>query len=239
MVEKKSLFILSGVISLSIFILLLSFLLYAVYSSSEIKTYALTKDNFVSISLETSVTPTKKTKTMPTPVEEKQNVTESKKIDIGELFSEVATKEINKKVVEKKTEDRRAQEMQRKLKTKTENEAESILEKINNMDAPAKDAKDNPTSSGSEVNEYYAKIQAIIYEHYIPPLNSQGNTVKVVIELSAIGKVLDFRILTYSSNKAFNEECDKIKDRLKDVLFPVNPNNKSDRITFTITSDKN
>ena len=239
MVEKKSLFILSGVISLSIFTLLIFFLLYAIYSSSEIKTYALKKDNFVSISLETSVAPSKKTKTEPTPVEEKQKVTEAKKIDIGELFSEVATKEIDKKVVEKKTEDRRVQEMQKKLKTKTENEAESILKKINNMDAPAKDKEDNPTSSGNEVNEYYAKIQAIIYEHYTPPLNSQGNTVKVVIELSAIGKVLDFRILTYSSNKSFNDECDKIKDRLKDVLFPVNPKNKSDRITFTITSDKN
>jgi len=69
------------------------------------------------------------------------------------------------------------------------------------------------TSSANEVNEYFAKIQALVYEYFEPPQNSQGYSVRAVIELSALGKFIDFRILDYSANIALNEECDKIKDR--------------------------
>jgi len=62
--------------------------------------------------------------------------------------------------------------------------------------------------------------------------------VKAVIELSAYGKVLDFRILTYSGNEALNQECDLIKDRLIGVLFPSNPQQKSFKTIVNITSDK-
>ena len=55
----------------------------------------------------------------------------------------------------------------------------------------------------------------------------QGNSVTAVIELSSIGKVIDFRILTYSDNEALNRECDNIKDRLDNVLFPENPSGRS------------
>jgi len=38
---------------------------------------------------------------------------------------------------------------------------------------------------------------------------------------------MDFRILNYSANDALNSEVDKIKNRLKSVVFPINPQNRS------------
>jgi protein TonB len=74
-------------------------------------------------------------------------------------------------------------------------------------------------SSGSEVNEYLAKIQAIVYQHFNVPPNTQGQSAKAVIELDALGRMTDFRVLSYSSSEALNKEVDKIKERLKNVVF--------------------
>jgi protein TonB len=96
--------------------------------------------------------------------------------------------------------------------------------------------KDSENSSANEVNEYFAKIQNIVYKYFYPPQNSQGNTVKAVIKLGALGKVLDFRILQYSSSIDLNNECDQIKQRLSSVVFPVNPKNRFGSYTILLTS---
>lgn len=238
--ENRSYFILSGAISLSFFIVILVLFFYTLFAPADTKTYALEKGSFVSVSLDTPKVQTKKdNKKVVTPVKESKSVSEVKEVDVGDLFSSVPTQEIvkTKKVVEKK-EEKRLQEPQKRPKPKTQNDVDSILQKINNLDAIVSDEESNPTSSGDEVNEYLAKIQALVYEQFYPPTNSEGNTVKVVIELSAIGKVIDFRILSYSSNQALNEECDRIKDRLKGIIFPINPKNKSGSTIINITSDK-
>lgn len=53
-----------------------------------------------------------------------------------------------------------------------------------------------------------------------------------------IGKVLDFRVLNYSGNSNLNEECDRMKQRLMSVVFPVNPENKSGTYIIILTSEK-
>jgi len=45
--------------------------------------------------------------------------------------------------------------------------------------------------------------------------------------INTLGRLVDFRILTYSENQALNDEVDKIKQRLQSVIFPINPQNKS------------
>lgn len=209
------------------------------FSSSKTTTYALQKDKFISVSIEIPKTTTKRTKKSVTSTEESHVATKPEDVDIGNLFSKVWTKDINKKQEqEKKFDNKRMLEIQKKLETKEDKKIESVLDKVNQIDADKKESKDNPTSSAEEVNEYLAKIQAIVYKYFYPPKNSEGNTVQAVIELSAIGKVLDFRILTYSSNQALNQEADKIKDRLTGVLFPINPDNKPSRTIVNIISDK-
>jgi periplasmic protein TonB len=209
------------------------------FSASKITSYALQKDKFISVSIEIPKTNTKRAKKSLKPTEESHVATKPKEVDIGNLFSKVWTKDINKKQEEeKKFDNKRMLEIQKKLETKEDKKVESVLEKVNQIDADKIDDKDSKTSSAQEVNEYLAKIQATVYKHFYPPKNSEGNTVQAVIELSALGKVLDFRILTYSSNQALNQEADKIKDRLMGVLFPVNPDNKPSSTIVNIISEK-
>ena len=91
-------------------------------------------------------------------------------------------------------------------------------------------------STSPDVNEYLAKIQAIVYQYFHVPSNSQGNSVKTVIELNSLGKVIDFRVLTYSANESLNSEVDRIGERLKYVVFPKNPQNKSSRTIIILVS---
>ena len=210
------------------------------FSSSKIDAYALKKDNYISISLDVSAVQTKiSKKAVVTPKEKIQSISEAKEVDIGDLFSDVWTKDIKIEKQEKKVDNKRLDLILKKIKTKDKNNVKSISENVQSNEADTSADENKKSSTGDEVNEYFAKIQAIVYKHFYPPKNSQGHTVKAVIELSAIGKVMDFRILTYSANAALNDECNKIKNRLSGVLFPVNPNNNSFSTIVNITSDIN
>ena len=237
-------FLLSGFISLSLFSIFLSLFFYMMFASDKINIYALSKDNFISISLEIIPVPTKTIeKEVVIQNKEVQSIEEVKEVDIGDLFSEVWTKKIKlkkkEKKIEKKIDKKRLELIQKKIKTKEINSVKKASQNELSSQSEITNSENKKSSSGDEVNEYLAKIQAIVYKYFYPPKNSQGYTVKAVIVLSAIGKVQDFRILSYSINQALNQECDKIKGRLVGVLFPLNPQNKSSSTIVNITSDKN
>ncbi|MDD3442846.1 TonB C-terminal domain-containing protein [Sulfurimonas denitrificans] len=223
--------------------------------SKDVKSYALKKDDFVSVSLDmVNVQSTNVKKAVDAPIvkeiekpvvkEEEQEKTEmtpqKKEINIDNLFSQIWTKDIKKedKKIEKEIDKRVMQELSKKSLKSTENKVESVSSKIEKVNSKDKAEKDSKSSTGSEVNEYFAKIQAIVYQYFTPPENSQGKMVKAVIELDSFGKVIDFRILTYSDSDSFNSECDKIKGRLTNVLFPKNPDNKSGTYKINLISQE-
>lgn len=227
MAENNKYFYISGFFSLSLFILFFILFFMMLLGSSKIKSYALNKNNFVSISLKNIKTDkviskkatTNKKKSMKKPAE-----ISSENIDVNNLFSDVWTKKITKKITKPKDLKRIAQ-LQEQIPLSQKN-----IDKI-------KETEEVPSSSNAqEVNEYLAKIQAIVYEHFNVPANTQGNSVKALIELNSIGKLIDFRILTYSSNDALNDEVDKIKKRLFNVVFPLNKENKSTKTIVILTS---
>ncbi len=252
--NKNSYFYISGFISLSLFTFFSAIFLIAIISSDDVKSYALKKDDFISVSVDmTNVKSSDVKKTVDKPIEkveekpieqepQKEAVTQTQKkdINIDNLFSEVKTKSIKKteeKVIEK--EDKRvAQELSKKSVKSDVSKVESAASKSQKINTENKSEKESKSSTGSEVNEYLAKIQALVYEYFTPPENSQGKIVKAVIEINSFGKVVDFRILTYSDNDAFNKECDKIKGRLASVLFPKNPDNKSGIYVINLISQE-
>lgn len=242
-------FYFSGFLSLSFFSLIVFVFFYGLLNLKDAKIYALKKENFVSISLEIPKeesssskknvdSPVKKEE--PTPVVEKKSEvveTPKKDINIGNLFSSVVTKDPKKdtkKDEDKKSDSRVTEEVQRKSQKPSEEKKESLLSKVQSMNAQKTNEQDTKTSGGNEVNEYLAKIQAMVYDNFFPPANSQKKSVKVVIELNALGKVVDFRVLNYSDHDGLNQEVDKISERLKNLIFPKNPENKSQRITITL-----
>jgi len=195
--------------------------------SSSINEYALEKDNYISISMDIQPKNSKSAKKslQPTPIE--SSVSEiPQDVDVNDLFSDVWTKKIQKKKIQPK-DSKRIKDIQKKIKTTHANSVESISEKLNELDSSKSNEENSPSSTANEVNEYLAKIQALVYRYFNVPPNSEGYSVIAYIELNAIGKVMDFRILTYSANDALNAEVDRIKDRLKSVVFPINPQNKS------------
>jgi len=241
--DNKTLFFLSGFFSLSLLFLILFLFTYMIFSSNVNKSFALKKDTFISVSIQIPIETIKQTeisKTLsPTIAPSTPSPIKNSNIDIDDLFSDVWTKKISKKKLKKKEiNNQRIKEIQKKIIIKKDKSKQTNTKNISDLFKSA-DKKNSKASTANEVNEYLAKIQAIVYNHFIPPANSQGFTVKAVIELSSFGKMLDFRIIRYSSNQALNKECDEIKDRLIGVLFPINPNNKSLIQQINITSDKN
>lgn len=222
--------------------------------SNDVKSYALQKDDQVSISVNmASIQVDNVKKSIDKPVEkevEKPIVkevpneeavvkTEKKEINIDNLFSQVTTKDIKKddKKVEKELDKRVAQELSKKSTKAQENQVESLSSKMEKINSQVKSDKATKASTGSDVNEYRATIQALVYENFFPPENSQGKAALAVIELDAFGKMIDFRILTYSGDSLFNAECDKIKNRLKTVLFPKNPDGKPGTYKIQLMSE--
>ena len=225
MADNSRNFYLSGLISLFLFALIVLSFSMMMFNPSKVNTFALTKDNFISISLEIPKVQTKSVKKV-----EKAGVIDEN-IDINNLFSDVWTKKI---VQKKELNSKRLSQIQKKIKTTKKNEVKSISEKVDNVKT---NSENKNSSTADQVNEYLARIQAIDYQYFHVPSNSQGNSVKTVIELNSLGKVIDFRVLTYSANESLNSEVDRIGERLKYVVFPKNPQNKSS-ITIIILVSK-
>ena len=200
---------------------------------SKIKTYGYKKENYISVSIKMTQNkhPAKK-KPSHAPVSTKKAV---KNVDVNNLFSDVWTKQIDNSV--KKPENkRRIEPLQKKISKAKQNNVASITDKLESLQNSDSQTQEESSSAANEVNEYLAKIQDIVYQHFNVPPNSEGNSVKTVIELDPFGKLIDFRILRYSKNEALNQEAKRIKDRLKNVVFPINPQNRSSRTIVILIS---
>ncbi|WP_457749497.1 TonB C-terminal domain-containing protein [Sulfurimonas sp.] len=229
-------FYISGLLSLSLFALFLFAFIYMMFNVSKTKTYGYKKENYISVSIKmTKSKHTPKKQTSKTPVTSVKPQT-SKNIDINNLFSDVWTKKINNSIKKPNNNIRRIEQIQRKISTTKQNNVESISKKLESLQTTHSPTEEEVSSSANEVNEYLAKIQDIVYQHFTVPQNSEGNSVKTVIELDPFGKLIDFRILRYSNNEALNQEADMMKERLKNVVFPVNPKNRSSKTIVILIS---
>lgn len=220
--DNNTNFYVSGFIAFFLFFLFFSYSLL-LFNSQTSKRYALKKDKFISISLLTSIvqTPKVQKQKIQDPVEEN--------ININNLFSDVWTKNIvHKKKTLQLKDSKRLFEIEKKIKTSSKNNVKPISKELR------KQNKQNSTAD--EVNEYLAKIQAIVYQYFRVPVSSEGSSVKTVIELNALGKVLDFRVLNYSSNQALNAETDKMRERLMYITFPSNPKKTTSRTIVILIS---
>jgi protein TonB len=234
--NNKQYFILGGFLSLTLFSLFIGLFIYMMFSLHEEKSYGLRKENFISVSIVMPKTFAKKS-TAKAHIQHMATATAShKSIDVNDLFSDVWTPKISKKTKKRKVNSKRIADIAKKIQSVSEKNVDSLSKEIAKIDNKIADKNKQASSSASEVNEYLAKIQAIVYQHFNVPPNSEGASVKTVIELDPLGRMTDFRILNYSSNAALNEEADKIKDRLKNVIFPRNPQNKSSRTIVVLIS---
>lgn len=234
MVRDDRYFYISGAISFSIFLIFLLLFAGLLFGVNKTKTYGLQKENFVSISLATPVMIkqlTQKKSSEAINIPEAKDI--AKDVDVNDLFSDVWTQKVDNSKP-KEVNSKRIQEISKRVKTSKQNDVASLSEKIQSIDSTAATKDSQSSSSAEEVNEYLAKIQAIVYDSFSPPMNSEGNIVKVVIEIDPIGKMLDFRVLNYSSHEALNQEADRMKQKLSSVIFPKNPDHRSFRAIINL-----
>jgi len=118
-------FFISGFISLFLFFFFLTIFSMMLLSNTKVNTFALTKDNHVSISFEKVATQSKKPMKTPTIKKEVLSKTEAvKEVDIDSLFSDVWAKDvkIEKKVISKKS----LELIKQKIKKSKNNSVESV-----------------------------------------------------------------------------------------------------------------
>jgi len=237
--DNSKFFYLGGILSLSLFFFFVILFSYILFNAINKKSFGLKKENYVSVSI---VLPpiqkqTKEKKQYHQKTSDSVAMLTTKKIkdlDVNDLFSDVWTQKIKHKQKKKKINAKRLAQLQKKIKKTKDNNVKSLVEKIETNKYNS--YNESLSSSAQEVNEYLAKIQALVYESFHVPPNTEGNSLKTVIKLDPLGKVLDFRVLQYSNNDALNKEVDRMKSRLIHVIFPKNPNNKTTNTVVVLIS---
>lgn len=236
-------FYLSGFLSLSLFILVLFVTLFFVMFKEKPKVFALTKDKYIAVSID--ITPKQKSKNSakpapkPTPKPAAKPKPSEPAPDISDLFSNVKSPKLasKPKVQKKQVDTKRIAAIEKRIKTSQKTTSENAQQKIKELALvkPSIEISGASSSSAHEVNEYYAKIQALIYDNFFPPVSTEGSVAQVKIYLSAQGKLLDFRVLTPSGNTLFNKEVDALAQRLSGVTFPISPDVQEETLSIYLT----
>jgi protein TonB len=234
-------FYLSGAISIFMFGAVIALFGAMLINGTMVKNYALKKDDFISVSIDMTTLdalpkditkPVEQPVDTPAPAPTKEERTQPDAVqDVSSLFENVWTQKVsNKPKKETPTVDvKRIRAIEKRIETKQVNESSDATETIKKVELkrPAAELVGGSTSSASEVNEYLARIQAFVYQHFYPPANSEGQSSKIRIALNGQGTLTSYRVLVKSSNVMFNDEVELLEKRLKGLVFPKNPNNES------------
>lgn len=249
-VQNRSYLLISGIISF--FILFVTFFasVYLLFNAQKIKTYALKKDKYISISIN-AVAQTERKKVKPVVKKKVVKKEVHKKVkqvidtpivneDIGSLFSNVATKKIvhKKREVKRQSIDNRVFEVVKKdFHTLKENQVDESLSrrleelKLRNSKVALVNQK---ASTALDINEFLAKLQAFVYDRFYPPANSSGSSAIVRIWIGSDSKMSRFIIVAPSNNDYFDDEIKSLKRRLQSIKFPDNPEKKEIVIDITL-----
>lgn len=231
-------FFLSGVITFFLIGLICLFFVSDILHSTKPDAFAMTKSNLISVSLEDSpshvvdaispadvMSPTvpiaqksvekvEKEFTEPTPIKEAVPV-------IDDLFATIKSVKNKIKPIDNTKESSELNALEERILTSKRDT--KLFDKVKTLELAKSGVKMVPSSTGPAVNEYNAKIQGIIYANFHPANGTEGFTARVRISLSPDGKLLSYRVISYSGNAVFNAEVDWLKERLRQVGLPKHP----------------
>lgn len=244
-------FFLSGLISLSLFLALLFLIGYSLLVSTKIEQFAMTQSQFVSVSVAITE-PIKQTEPVVEPVQpdvtppepEKQVEKQSEPVpsapapvaDISDLFSQVKAQKTPDKP---KSDPKRTEELSALEKEITKNtQTPRLSDKVKSLELvkPSLKMVVQGGSTGPVVNEYHAKIHGLVYASFHPPAGSAGQGARVMIRISASGKLLSYKVIAYSASPSLNSEVDWLKERLGSIVFPPHPEGREAVLEFILTA---
>lgn len=231
----------SAIITFIFIGVILSFLASNIIHNSKPDAFAMTKSDVISISLEESAIPVPKAMPTPIPVEKEPQIEIEKPLHedrpvkevvpaIDDLFSTVKATKNKSKPVDNSNQVSQLNALEEKVLT-TKRDSK-LFDKVKTLELAKSGVKMVSSSTGPVVNEYNAKIQGIIYSNFHPASGTQGFAARVRITLSPDGRLLAYRVISYSGNAVFNAEVDWLKERLRQVGLPQHP--QGEEATFEI-----
>jgi outer membrane biosynthesis protein TonB len=151
--------------------------------------------------------------------------------EINDLFSSVKTVHPSKPTQKKSSELAALNALEKEVLSSKR--SSQLFEKAKSFQLAKSNVKFiNKGSGGPMVNEYYAKVQKVIYAHFHPVSGTQGFKADVLMVLTSEGKLTSFRVVNSSGNSLFDAELELLNERLKHVVLPKNPTGES--ATFEI-----
>ena len=225
-------FLLSGIITFFLIALILSFFVSDLLHHSKPDAFAMKKSDVISISLDDAPAPISEVISPSVPLEQ-QLLKEVEKVPavpspvkeivpaIDDLFATVKTAKSKPKPIDNTKQISELNALEEKILT-TKRDTK-LFDKVKTLELAKSGVKMVSSSTGPEVNEYNAKIQGIIYANFHPASGTEGFVARVRISLSPDGRLLSYRVVSYSGNAVFNAEVDWLKERLRQVGLPQHP----------------
>jgi outer membrane biosynthesis protein TonB len=225
-------FLQSGLITLLLITLILSFFVSDLLHSTKPEAFAMIKSDVIAISLDDTVPPVSEAMIPSQPTAQPsirevektppaKNVLKESVPEVVDLFSTVKAIKSKPKVVDNTKQLSELNALEEKvLKT---NRDSKLFDKVKTLELAKSGVKMVSSSSGPVVNEYNSKIQGIIYANFHPASGTEGFAARVRITLSPDGRLLSYRVISYSGNAVFNAEVDWLKERLRQVGLPTHP----------------
>jgi len=243
--NQERYFFLSGLISFSLFIILVVLAGYSLILTPKIEQFAMIQSDVINVSIAISETKATQpsdpepsvTSSEPEVIQERNEVVEPEPVpEISDLFAQVKPDKTPKKKPEENKRHAELNALEKELLERRE--TPRFSEKVNKITLAKPSVKMVPQggSTGPLVNEYHAKIQGLVYTYFRPPSGSAGEVARVRMSISASGKLIAYRVLSYSGNGSFNSEVDWLKDRLGSIRFPEHPDGKDAVLEFILTA---
>lgn len=245
--NQERYFFISGLISLSLFVAFLFLAGYSLIVSPKIEQFAMIQSDVINVSIalsdtkaseqmvpEAKVEP-QKADTVPESVEKPVEPPE-KVPEISDLFSQVKPQKTPKKSPEIRKENEQLNTLEKEILT--HKDSPRFSDKVSKVELAKPSVKMvvQGGSTGPLVNEYHAKIQALVYTNFHPPAGTAGEAARVRMSISASGKLIGYKVISYSGNGTFNGEVDWLKDRLNSIRFPEHPDGKDTILEFILTA---
>ncbi len=239
--DRKRLFFVSGLLSISIYLLIFLFMFWYLYNKNEeLKKYAI-QSKSVEVSL---VEPPKQKRSQKISKSSKKSKVERKKtekpvkkegsssaksgVDIEKLFSSVKTPRKSGSTSPKKSSS------PSRLKGegfKNRKSAAEILKSMNIKDIGRELANRSIRAVEGESDPYLSKIYEILYKYWLPSQESAGNRAKVKIKIGPEGD-FDYTVLLFSGSETFNKELVEYLEYLKTKKFPPPKEGSKDIVVY-------
>lgn len=237
-------FFLSGLISITLFLIFLFIAGYSVILAPKINQFAMIKSDTINVSIAISESKAIEQATKETAVssqisepEIEEKVRDIEPIpEISDLFSQIKAEKTPKTLQEDTKRRGELNTLEKELLERKE--TPRFSDKVNKVELVKPSVKMIPQggSSGPLINEYHAKIQGLVYTYFRPPSGSAGEAAQIRMKISAAGRLISYKVVSYSGNGSFNTEVDWLKDRLNAVRFPEHPEGKDAILECILTA---